>query len=106
MTRFAHRFPTLKPLICMLLTLLCDGMRFLWLYLRHSPALAAENLFLRKQLVLYQEPHVKPRRATNIIRLTCICCARWFDWRQAFTSVQPATLIRWYRQGFQLFWRR
>jgi putative transposase len=31
--------------------------------------------------------------------------ARWFDWRQALTIVQPQTLIRWHRQGFRLFWR-
>jgi putative transposase len=31
--------------------------------------------------------------------------ARWFDWRQALVIVQPATLIRWHRQGFRVFWR-
>lgn len=31
--------------------------------------------------------------------------ARWFDWRQALVIVQPATLIRWHRHGFRLFWR-
>jgi putative transposase len=31
--------------------------------------------------------------------------ARWFDWRRALVIVQPATLIRWHRQGFRLFWR-
>jgi putative transposase len=52
----------------MLLTLLCDGLRFLFLCLRPSPALAAENLFLRKQLALYQERYAKPRRVTNTTR--------------------------------------
>jgi putative transposase len=105
MTRFAHRLRTLMPLICMPPTLLGDGMRFLLLCLRPSPALAAENLFLRKQLALYQERHVQPRRATNTIRLAFIYLARWFDWRQALTVVQPAMLIGWHRQGFRLFWR-
>jgi putative transposase len=105
MTRFTHRLRTLMPLIWIPLTLLCDGMRFLLLCLRPSPALAAENLFLRKQLALYQERHVQPRRATNTIRLAFIYLARWFDWRQALAVVQPATLIRWHRQGFRLFWR-
>jgi putative transposase len=31
--------------------------------------------------------------------------ARWFDWRQALVIVQPATLIRWHREGFRRFWR-
>jgi hypothetical protein len=88
-----------------LLTLLVDGIRFLRLCLRPAPALAAENLFLRKQLALYQERHVKPRHATNATRLTLVRLARWFDWRQALAVVQPATFVRWHRQGFRLFWQ-
>jgi transposase InsO family protein len=89
----------------MLSTLLCDTGRFLCLCLRPSPALAAENLFLRKQLALYQERHTTPRRATNAIRISLVWLSRLFDWRQALVIVQPATLIRWHRQGFRLFWR-
>jgi transposase InsO family protein len=89
----------------MLLTLLVDVIRFLRLYLRPAPVLAAENLFLRKQLALYQERHVKPRRATDATRLALVRLARWFDWRQALAVVQPATFVRWHRQGFRLFWR-
>ena len=105
MTRFTHRRRTLMSLTCMLLTLLGDGMCFLCLCLRSRPALAAENLFLRKQLALYQERDVKPRRATNTTRIALIWLARWFDWRHALAVVQPATLIRWHRQGFRVFWR-
>ena len=89
----------------MLLTLLVDVIRFLRLCLRPAPGLAAENLFLRKQLALYQERHVKPRRATDATRLALVRLARWFDWRQALAVVQPATFVRWHRQGFRLFWR-
>ena len=105
MTRVMHRLHTLMLLMGMLLTLLSDGMRFLFLCLRPSPALAAENLFLRKQLALYQERQMKPRRATHATHLGFIWLARWCDWRQALALVQPATLIRWHRQGFRLFWR-
>jgi transposase InsO family protein len=83
----------------------CDVGRFLLLCLRPSPALAAEILFLRKQLVLYQERHVKPRRATNVTRLALVWLSRWFDWRRALAMVQPETFTRWHRQGFRLFWR-
>jgi transposase InsO family protein len=89
----------------MLLTLLVDGIRFLPLCLRPAPVLAAENLFLRKQLAQYQERHIKPRRATNATRLVLVWLGRWFDWRQALAVVQPATFVRWHRQGFRLFWR-
>jgi len=47
-----------------LLTVLGDAARFLRLSLRSPATLAAENLFLRKQLALNQERHVKPRRTT------------------------------------------
>lgn len=86
--------------------LLADALRFLQLCLRPPAALAAENLFLRKQLALYQERQVKPRRATNATRLVLVWLGQWFDWRQALTIVQPDTFIRWHRQGFRLFWQR
>src|SRR5215467_9736183 len=88
-----------------LLTLLVDVTHFLRLCWRPSAVLAAENLFLRKQLACYQERQVKPRRATDAARLALVWLGRWFDWRQALTVVQPATFIRWHRQGFRLFWR-
>jgi putative transposase len=104
-----RRFPRLLRLFirlaCTLLRLLVDAVRFLLLCLRPSPALAAENLFLRKQLALYQERHIKPRRATKTTQMALIWLSRWFDWRRALAIVQPATLIRWHRQGFRLFWR-
>ena len=93
------------PLARMLLMCLMDVWRFLRLCLRPSPALAAENLFLRKQLALYQERQTKPHRPTQATRMAMAWLAGWFDWRQALVLVQPATLIRWHRQGFRWFWR-
>ena len=72
---------------CMLIALLLDAVRLLRLCLRPSTALAAENLFLRTQLALYQERQVKPRRATNATRLTLVWLAQWFDWQPALTLV-------------------
>ena len=73
--------------------------------LRSHAQLAAENLFLRKQLALYLERQVKPRRADDATRLTLIALSRLIDWRQLLTVVKPETLIRWHRKGFRLFWR-
>jgi transposase InsO family protein len=67
--------------------------------------LAAENLFMRKQLALYQERQVKPRRATNATRLTLLWLGQWFDWRRALGMVKPETFIGWHRQAYRLFWR-
>src|SRR5215467_10537141 len=105
MTRCPRWLHILFQSIGTLWTLLGDGLQFLRLCLRFPTALAAENLFLRKQLALYQERHVTPRRATDATRLALVWLGRWFDWRQALTIVQPATFIRWHRQGFRLFWR-
>jgi len=88
-----------------LLPVLGDAAGFLRLSLRSPAALAVENLFLRKQLALYQERHVKPRRTTTPTRLILVWPARWFDWRAALAVVQPDTFLRWHRQGFRLFWR-
>jgi putative transposase len=66
---------------------------------------AAEDLFLRKQLALYQERRTKPRRSDPATRVTLVLLSRWLDWRSMLTVVQPDTLIRWHRQGWRLFWR-
>src|SRR5690348_15397648 len=82
-----------------------DVARFLFLCFRSPAALAAENLFLRKQLGLYVERKIKPRRASNSIRFTLAQLSCFFDWRNALTVVKPDTLIRWHRTGFRLFWK-
>jgi hypothetical protein len=88
----------------MLCTLLLDAMRFLQCCLRSPAALAAENLFLRKQLALYQERHVKPRCATDAIRVALVWLSQWFDWPSALTIIQPETFQRWRRRGWHLWW--
>ena len=73
--------------------------------MRSRAQLAAENLFLRKQLALYQERKVKPRRADDATRIILAALSRFLAWRQLLLIVKPETLIRWHRQGFRLFWR-
>src|SRR5262249_58771942 len=85
-----------------LLTLLVDVVHFLRLCWRPSAVLAAENLFLRKQLACYQERQVKPRRATEAARLALVWLGRGFDWRPALTIVQPDTFIPLHPRGAPL----
>jgi transposase InsO family protein len=94
-----------RQLASMLISFIVDAVCYLGLCLRPSPALAAENLFLRKQLALYEDHQVKPRRATDAIRLAMVWLSYWFDWRSALRIVNPETFTRWHRQGFRLFWR-
>jgi len=72
---------------------------------RSRASLAAEILFLRKQLAFYQERKAKVHRANNATRLTMAFLSRLFDWRSALVVVRPETLIRWQRTGVRLFWR-
>lgn len=88
-----------------IISLLGDLAIFFWLTLRPQSALAAENLFLRKQLAMFQERKAKPRRPDTPIRITLVLLSRLFSWRDAPLIVRPQTLIRWHRQGFRLFWR-
>jgi putative transposase len=82
-----------------------DGLTFIRLCFSPRAIVAAENLFLRRQLGLYIERKVKPRRATDAIRFTLARLSRLFDWKTALTIVKPDTLIRWHRKGFRLFWK-
>src|ERR1043166_371158 len=99
--------PKLNSLPHLLLTsfdLLRDILRFIRLSLQTNCALAAENLFLRKQLALYLERKIKPHRATDATRLTLVLLSKLFSWREALTIVKPETLNRWHRRGFRLLW--
>ena len=75
------------------------------MFITSRAALMAENLFLRKQLALFQEREVKPRRTTASFRLAMVAIAKFFDWRGALAIAKPATFIKWQRTAFRMFWR-
>jgi putative transposase len=56
----------------------CDGLRWLWLIVRSTSAVEAENLFLRRQLALYVERGVKPRRIDSITRIALAILSGFF----------------------------
>jgi putative transposase len=92
-------------LIKFIVQLLWDFVRFVVLVCRPRRALVAENLFLRRQLALYKERGLKPRRIDAATRASLAFLSRLFDWRSALVVVRPETLIRWHRAGFRVFWR-
>src|ERR1700737_3514200 len=94
----AHCFRTLSAVVF-------DLVRLASLTAHSRSALAAENLFLRKQLALFQERKVKPRRADDSTRWMMATLNRMFRWHDALVNVKPNTLLRWHRKGFRLFWR-
>jgi len=73
--------------------------------LRTRMALAAETLFLQKQLILYQDRTAPSRRSMNATRLILVWLSYWFDWQSALTIVRPETFKRWRRQGWRLLWK-
>jgi putative transposase len=85
--------------------LAADLLRWLLLTFRSSQSIQAENLFLRRQLALYIERDVKPRRIDAATRIGLTLLSHLFNWRDALTVVSPATLIRWHRAAWRLFWR-
>jgi hypothetical protein len=81
------RTPRIIRDLIALFVLAIHAVRFLGLCFRLPITLAAENLYLRKQLAMYQERNVKPKRATNTDRLILVWLSRWFDWRKALAKV-------------------
>src|SRR5262245_19725895 len=91
----------LRTITCVL----ADVIRFASSLLRPRAQLAAENLFLRKQLALCVERQVRPRRADDAIRLALVGLSELIEWRQLLIVVEPETLVRGHRKRCGLFWR-
>src|SRR3984957_18261679 len=88
-----------------LFQLVAETLRWCGLAFRPSRSIKAENLFLRRQLALFIERGVKPRRLDRVTRIGLTLLSRFFNWRDALVVVRPETLIRWHRAGWQLLWR-
>jgi len=91
--------------IQIILRLLADVGGLVVLSVRFRRSVEAENLFLRRELALYRERGIKPRRVDPATRVSLALLSRLFDWRDALVVVRPETLIRWHRAGWRLFWR-
>jgi putative transposase len=72
---------------------------------RSKADLIAENTLLRQQLALLKRQTKHPH-PTTADRLSLLFFTRIVKtWQQVLWIVQPATLLRWHRKGFQLFWK-
>ena len=70
-------------------SLLCDLARFISLLMRPRDALAAENLLLHKQLAMYQERNLKPRRPDTAFRVALVLLSRFFNRKHALVVIKP-----------------
>jgi hypothetical protein len=72
--------------------------------LKFRRTLALENLALRQQLAVLRRGAKRPK-LSQVDRAFWVVLARvWPEWRAALTIVKPATVIRWHRKGFALYW--
>ena len=89
----------------MVLGLLADLIGLLLLTARSRRSIQAQNLVLRRQLALFKERVVKPRRIDAATRLSLAWLAKLCDWRSCVMVVKPETMVRWHRAGWRLLWR-
>src|SRR5262245_8845800 len=82
-----------------------DFLKLCVLFLHSASEIRAENLALRKQLATYLERGVKPRPLDHAERVSLSVLSRLFRRRDAIVIVRPATVIRWHRLGWRIFWR-
>ena len=75
----------------------CGLFPFIAVFLSTRAALIAEILFLRQQLLLFQERKERPSFMIGL--------AKFFDWREAPVVVKPETFVRWHRTAFRMIWR-
>src|SRR5262245_36735499 len=81
----------------------------LWTFLRAvlcgSATIALEDLALRHQLGVLERSGRRPRLA-RWDRILWVWLSRvWPRWRSSLVIVQPATVLAWHPQGFQVYWR-
>jgi putative transposase len=70
---------TLRHLIQTAFRVLLDFLALAALACRSRSTVEGENLFLRKQVALFQERNAKPRRAEDSTRWLMSFLSRWFD---------------------------
>src|SRR5258708_22643324 len=92
-------------LVRIVLRLLTDLIARADVSFRQRLAEAAEILVLRRQIALYKERGIKPRRIAAATRIFLALLSLFFNWRGALVVVRPETMIRWHRAGWRLFWR-
>ena len=80
-------------LIKIAIQLFADAAWFAILLFRPTQSVQAKNLLLRRQLALFKERGIKPRRVDGATRISLAVLARLFDWRDALYVVQPKTVV-------------
>jgi putative transposase len=83
-----------------MITLILTGLLGVW----SLRSLVCENLALRHQLAVLRRTAPRPRLRRSDRLFWVLLSRLWSGWTDAVSVVQPATVIRWQRSGFKLFW--
>jgi putative transposase len=67
--------------------------------------LTAENLALRQQLIVLKRNQNRAQLKERDRVFWKILSRIWPSWRDSLVIIQPATVIRWQRRAFKLYWR-
>ena len=67
--------------------------------------LSIENLALRQQLSVLKQSNNRPQLRIRDRLFWILLFRYWKNWKDALIIVKPDTVVRWYKQGFKLFWR-
>jgi putative transposase len=73
--------------------------------LRNRQELVVENLLLRHQLQIALRSRARPDLRTRDRFFWLLVRRLVPDWKRHLILVQPATVVRWHRQGWRLYWR-
>ena len=84
-----------------MITLVLSG---LFRGVRTQRALVLENLALRHQLTVLRRSTPRPRLRPSDPLFWVLLSRPRHVWAEAFTPVQPETVIRWHRTGFKRLW--
>ena len=80
--------------------------RWLFSKLNIIERLTAENVALRRQLIVLKRNHKRPVLKERD-RLFWVLLSRiWTGWRDVVYVVQPDTVVRWHKRAFKFYWRR
>jgi len=72
---------------------------------RSREQLIAENALLRQQLIVASRKVKRPVFKSHERGLMVLLTSIVRGWRDAVLLVKPATILRWHREGFRLFWK-
>ncbi len=72
---------------------------------RSRSELLLENAMLRQQLIVLRRQVKRPQLNNRDRFLLALLASKLRTWKNTLLIVQPATLLRWHRAGFRLFWK-